>query len=271
VDMLLVNDGSTDASASIIDAFINSRSFSTRAIDQPNRGQSAARNAGLRAITTPWVMLLDADDELLIDPVHFVELNPNATSLLFSVQLKQHEKHLVRIKPAHITRDSHADILTANSPFFPSGFCFRRDLLRTPFDETYGILEDWPGWLLNPDLFDDMRVFPHVTIANIHIHGRNLSAQYERRGRMRVQIAQDLLHRLAGRLTKKQRNNLILQQRIGQLQLGEAIPSSTFFKVPVDPVLYVKLWIYSLFKDRLGKLEPYGAATRALGPDAAAL
>lgn len=63
VECLVVNDGSTDETASVASA------MAVRLLEQPNRGVSAARNAGLSATRTDLVVFLDADDELLPDAI----------------------------------------------------------------------------------------------------------------------------------------------------------------------------------------------------------
>ena len=59
VACLVVNDGSTDDTATVASA------LDVCVLEQPNRGVSAARNAGLTAARTDFVVFLDADDELL--------------------------------------------------------------------------------------------------------------------------------------------------------------------------------------------------------------
>jgi len=64
--IILVDDGSTDSSGKICDEYA-AKYKCVRAIHRPNGGLSAARNTGIDAATTEWVMFLDADDKLYRD------------------------------------------------------------------------------------------------------------------------------------------------------------------------------------------------------------
>jgi glycosyltransferase involved in cell wall biosynthesis len=65
-EIILVDDGSTDASPEIAHAF---EPRGVRLLTQPNRGASAARNAGLRAARGDFIQFLDADDLLAPDKI----------------------------------------------------------------------------------------------------------------------------------------------------------------------------------------------------------
>lgn len=63
-ELVIVDDGSTDATGSIADTW-TTRDGRISAVHQPHRGLSAARNAGLRASSGCFLQFLDADDLLL--------------------------------------------------------------------------------------------------------------------------------------------------------------------------------------------------------------
>ena len=68
VEIVCVDDGSTDGSGAILDEYASRFNSSTlkpcnfKVIHQPNRGVSVARNAALDVATGEWVLFVDADD-----------------------------------------------------------------------------------------------------------------------------------------------------------------------------------------------------------------
>jgi glycosyltransferase involved in cell wall biosynthesis len=76
VEVIVVNDGSTDATTEILNGF----GERIHVIDQPNRGPAAARNAGAAAAHGEYLAFLDADDkwlpQKLAATVPILERNP---------------------------------------------------------------------------------------------------------------------------------------------------------------------------------------------------
>lgn len=63
-DLVIVDDGSTDESVAVVEAINDPR---IRLIKQDNGGPGKARNIGISEANGEWIVLLDADDELLPD------------------------------------------------------------------------------------------------------------------------------------------------------------------------------------------------------------
>jgi glycosyltransferase involved in cell wall biosynthesis len=58
-ELIIVNDGSTDATPNVVRQFCDSR---IKYLEQANRGATAARNTGMQASCGSYIALLDADD-----------------------------------------------------------------------------------------------------------------------------------------------------------------------------------------------------------------
>jgi len=62
MEIILVNDGSTDSSRLMCDGYCAAYPEIIKVIHQKNAGVSAARNAGLDAATGEWICFVDSDD-----------------------------------------------------------------------------------------------------------------------------------------------------------------------------------------------------------------
>ncbi len=75
LEIILVDDGSNDASPALCDAYAQ-RDSRVKILHQPNGGVAAARNAGLAAATGAWIGWVDPDDR--VEPDFFSYLLENA-------------------------------------------------------------------------------------------------------------------------------------------------------------------------------------------------
>lgn len=67
-EIILVNDGSKDSTADLIDNFLKLNKFENlTVINKQNGGLSSARNAGLEKVSGDYVLFLDSDDYILSD------------------------------------------------------------------------------------------------------------------------------------------------------------------------------------------------------------
>jgi glycosyltransferase involved in cell wall biosynthesis len=82
LEVVAVDDGSTDGSLAQLKEWANRRPDLVRVVSQENAGQGAARNAGLELAQGTWVTFPDPDD--VVDPNYFstvaafIEANPTA-------------------------------------------------------------------------------------------------------------------------------------------------------------------------------------------------
>lgn len=69
VEIIVVNDGSTDGSKFLVDDYLDR----VKVVHQVNKGLPSARNTGIMNATGEFVLMLDADDKLLPTAVARVE------------------------------------------------------------------------------------------------------------------------------------------------------------------------------------------------------
>lgn len=70
IELLVVNDGSRDNTVEVLDDYASRYPGLVQVIHQDNAGPAAARNRGIRLAQGQYVLLLDADDELLPDTLN---------------------------------------------------------------------------------------------------------------------------------------------------------------------------------------------------------
>lgn len=139
VEVILVNDGSTDFSAALINEWKATTDFSVIVIDQSNAGQGAARNTGIEHARGSWVSFPDPDD--ILDPGYLASVYENlcdaddvamaATHLIdfWETTGEVKDSHALRFRFKHGTQVFNLDRFPRNIHLHAASAFFRRDRL----------------------------------------------------------------------------------------------------------------------------------------------
>ena len=174
VEVIVVDDGSTDASSGIVERYPG-----VTLLRQPNKGLSAARNAGLSVANGNVIIFLDADDRLWPQAAQVAaevfEAHPAAAMIFGRCQVVD------EVGRPHITNStiagqhSYEDLLRDNSIWTPAVAAFRRSVLDIVggFDENNSPVADYDLYLR---ISRDFQVVSHeATVADYRQHSHNMS------------------------------------------------------------------------------------------------
>ena len=146
-ELLLVDDGSTDSSGVICDAYA-AQDARVRVFHKENGGVSSARNVGLDNARGEWVTFVDADDYIEENFLKSFEGNLDADLVVGNIQMirkQEKEEFSSHISPGYYNdiKSEVANCLTNLCFLAPWGKIFRRQLvLGLHFDESMCISED---------------------------------------------------------------------------------------------------------------------------------
>lgn len=195
--VIVVNDGSTDKTAQIIDDFANSHTdLAITLIHQENRGLANARNTGIKAATAPYIALLDADDVWLasklakqLELFNQSQNDPSSKTILGAVYcgytlIDQNSDQIVGknlIVHPTLRGNIYRQLLTGN---FISGsgssILLKAEIFKTVgyFDESLKASEDWDMWLriAKEHSFD----YVDEALVQIRVHASNMQKDFLR-------------------------------------------------------------------------------------------
>ena len=150
--IVLVDDGSTDGTKDIAQSFDRKV---LKYIWQPNQGEGAARNRGIRDASGEWIAFLDADDIWLDDKlqrqIEFVRSHPevglvSGNKIWWDVE--KDSRHLVKYGQVPIQK-LNKELIVSNAVGDPSLVLVKRDLFEKVglFRTDLHIGVDWEMWL----------------------------------------------------------------------------------------------------------------------------
>lgn len=187
LEIILVNDGSTDASGRICDDYAKKYPEKIKAVHKENGGLSSARNAGIRNSCGKYLIFLDSDDFFLDNECTSVlkkELESNTVDVLCFKSLKyypQQEKYVDYYGDYDITcfmnknpNEAFLHFVKDNKQFACAcNKAVSRDVVINNglfFQE--GVTAEDVEWSLN--LFESIKSV-YATNKNMHIYRQNVS------------------------------------------------------------------------------------------------
>lgn len=113
LDVVLVDDGSTDSSLELLHRFAARHPQSVRVFSQANNGQGSARNFGLGRVTGEWITFVDPDDFLadnyFASVAKFLSDHPGEqTPSLATAALTSYYEDTGQFKSDHLTQKKFA-------------------------------------------------------------------------------------------------------------------------------------------------------------------
>jgi len=195
LEILVVNDGSTDPTAEIVRGYAPDVCL----IEQEQRGHPAARNAGIRASTGEFLAFLDHDDlwspeklELQMacfarDPA--LDLVFGHIQNFFTPEMTQAERDRIAVPLQPLPGLLQGAMLARRSSFDRVG----------PFSEKRGMGDflDWYGRAMLAGMNMDM--LPE-TVLHRRIHASNYQRTHKHQRREYLRAVKDLLDRRRGNL-----------------------------------------------------------------------
>lgn len=154
-EIVIVDDGSTDNTQAVVESYRPKLLGKLQHIHQPNRGVSAARNAGMQAARGEFIALLDADDVWLANRLESsvaVLAADSGTGLVHArvarIDAQGSVTGQLKVEPKYLSGKIARHIYTRHAHLICTTVTFRKGVLDTSgwFDETMHTTEDRDLW-----------------------------------------------------------------------------------------------------------------------------
>ncbi len=186
-EVIVVDDGSTDGTAD----FIQSNYPDVKVLSQPNKGVSAARNAGIEESSGEWIAFLDSDDQWLSNKIetqsHWLLTHPD---VLICHCDEIWIRNNIRVNPKKRHKKQGGWIYLNCLPLCvisPSAVVIHRKVFEAIgiFDETLPACEDYDLWLRITKKFE-VGYVDQPLLVKYGGHSDQLSRKYKAIDRFRI-------------------------------------------------------------------------------------
>jgi alpha-1,3-rhamnosyltransferase len=187
IELIIINDGSTDASTRVVESFIDdckNRFIRFLYIDRTNKGLCNTINEALEWAQGKYFSVLASDDQWFSHKaklqVGYLEKTQNAAGVFGGIEFIDENGSYIRSKTNRFNRYRFEQIFLSKA-FLPAP----TQMLRTEnlrrlggFDPKIGI-EDWYMWLRLTEHDDWSLDVLHQIVARYRRHDHNMSKQFE--------------------------------------------------------------------------------------------
>lgn len=171
VDVIVVNDGSTDNTAAV------AAELGATVVSRVNGGLSAARNSGIKVAAGEWIALLDADDMWAPEKLERQAAAVTPDTVLVYTGIRVFDDNGIREERPAVDAVAARKMLRYRNPIIPSTALVRRDAVMQDggFREDIRACEDWEMWnrlqrigqfVAITDPLTDYYVYPQSLSAN---------------------------------------------------------------------------------------------------------
>lgn len=131
-EVVFIDDGSTDASPSLLDAFATQWRDKCKVIHQDNAGVAAARNHGIQLAKGDYLLFLDADDKIVENAIEIIlgQCQTGADIIGWDWILETNGKRRFMRQPDFFTpKDALENLLGGTMKWNLWLFCVKRDFV----------------------------------------------------------------------------------------------------------------------------------------------
>lgn len=252
LEVLVIDDGSTDDTAIMIQPFLVDKRLKYIYLDK-NRGRSAARNVGLELAGGDFIMFLDSDDYLEQGAInHLISLrkaNPKINIFAGAYRLftNKNNREFTIYRRGRTAFLSDAFLEETKQMVLNIGnVILHKDLVKEKrFDESLDFAEDWL-FLLNA-IKGESAILTNTLISNVYRHNDN--SAFGDIQRAIIKVTEKNIKELDYSRDKKYIDNFLLRQLMAYNRLGNKIAAVLcFFKLRRSKYLSpLSLWREFLF------------------------
>lgn len=192
-EIVIVNDGSTDESASIIECYTNKFNRRLNLITQTNQGQTVAKNVGIRNSSGQFIAFLDSDDiwapEKLECQAFLMQSNLDmGLSYTNAYKINEMGVKTDTITASPLYRENCFDRLLLRNNIVASSVMIRREMIDQVgfFDESLEACENWDLWIRIAKVAPIDFIDRPLTLYRVH--SGNMSKNLDKMYRSRLKL-----------------------------------------------------------------------------------